>query len=152
MDQGKVHFLNPTYCCGAAGCIDAFSDLYVASGEKRWLVAARKMADVMIQGFCDVGGRRVHATYDDSEGAEKEHPYVATGFMHGNAGIGFALLRLALLDTEGFDALVLPLIIPSPGCEHPHDRSRHVHSRGRRGSRRSPNGWPKWRQARELCS
>ncbi|MHC4549888.1 MAG: lanthionine synthetase LanC family protein [Planctomycetota bacterium] len=104
---GKPFYYNPTYCCGAAGCIDAFSDLYQASGEARWLKAAQVLADDVIRSFRAMEGGRVYATYDEEDQAQKENPYVATGFMHGNAGIGHALLRLALLAAGEHERLVL---------------------------------------------
>lgn len=97
-DGGAPRYMNPTYCCGAAGCLDAFLDLYVVTGEKRWLEAAQAVAAEMVAGFGEVGGHKVHASYDAADRAAKKHPYAATGFMQGNAGIGHALLRLALLE------------------------------------------------------
>jgi lantibiotic modifying enzyme len=106
LDQGAPRYANPTYCCGAAGCLDAFLDLYGASGEKRWLNDARALADSIVKSLRGIEGSHVYATYDDSDQTTRKHPYVPTGFMHGNAGIGHALLRLALVIRGEEDRLV----------------------------------------------
>ena len=114
--SGEPFYYNPSYCCGAAGCIDAFCDLYRASGEKRWLEAAKTLADHVVLSLRDLEGRKGYATYDDEDRTEKKNPYVATGFMHGNAGIGHALLRLALLSAGEQDRLIL---LPDHPFAHP---------------------------------
>jgi lantibiotic modifying enzyme len=93
MDAGKLFYYNPTYCCGAAGCIDAFVYLHRASGRKKWLDDAKAVADDMMAEFTG-GNVRMHAEYDEADQKEKKHPYYTTGFMKGNAGIGHALLHL----------------------------------------------------------
>jgi hypothetical protein len=52
-------------------------------------------------------GARVYAIYDADDREKKERPYVRTGFMLGNAGIGQVLLRLALLIEGHEDRLIL---------------------------------------------
>jgi lantibiotic modifying enzyme len=96
IDSGSPSYYNPTYCCGAAGCLDTLSDLYRTSGKRRWFDRARALADSMVRSLVEVDGERVHAQYDESDRKIRKHPYVGTGFMHGNAGVGFALLRIAM--------------------------------------------------------
>jgi len=117
MDQGEPKFYNPTYCCGAAGCLETFCDLYQATREKRWVKDARTLADSMLGSMRKVDGVRLHTAYDESDESERKHPFVPTGFMHGNAGIGQALLRLALLTRGEESKLVLladhPFALPT---------------------------------------
>jgi lantibiotic modifying enzyme len=106
---GAPFYWNPTYCCGAAGCIDGLCDVYRATGDKRHLADARLLAAPVVAALRAMPGGRVHAGYDDGDDA-KEHPYVDTSFMSGNAGIGYALLRLSLLSAgPGGEAKLLPL-------------------------------------------
>ncbi|MHC4778957.1 MAG: lanthionine synthetase LanC family protein, partial [Planctomycetota bacterium] len=90
----KIFYYNPTYCCGAAGCIEAFVDLYRASGEEKWLAGAKVVADDVMKKFRAEVNLRLHAEYDTEDQKAKKYPYYATGFMLGNAGIGHALLHL----------------------------------------------------------
>jgi len=109
LSSGKPFYYNPTVCCGAAGCMDAFCDLYAATKEKRFLDDARLLADSVLRDLRDAPGGRAFATYDEADEETKLAPYYETGFMLGNAGIGYALLRLsALMDGEPEKALFLP--------------------------------------------
>jgi lantibiotic modifying enzyme len=107
--SGSPSYYNPTYCCGAAGCLDTLCDLYQTSGKRPWLKRARILADSMVRSLVEVNGQRVYAQYDESDRKSRKHPYVGTGFMHGNAGVGFALLRLAMhLEDEEKELIHLP--------------------------------------------
>ncbi|MHC4956290.1 MAG: lanthionine synthetase LanC family protein [Planctomycetota bacterium] len=106
LPAGKPRYYNPTYCCGATGCIDTLCDLYASSKEERWLKNARTLADSVVASLREVNGCRVYAQYDKSDQKEKKHPYVPTGFMLGNAGLGQALLRLAVVVKGGENKLV----------------------------------------------
>ncbi len=59
---------------------------------------------------------RAHAAYDTEDEAEKKYPYYETGFMQGNAGIAYALLRLSEEIAGRTDRLILlpdePFAIP----------------------------------------
>lgn len=98
---------NATWCCGEAGVLAALLDLHAATGEASWLVAAGRSVARILDELEDVDGHRVLALYDDEDAAHA-HPYVPTGFMQGNAGIGYALLRLAL-QREGREDVLLRL-------------------------------------------
>ena len=107
LPAGKPKYYNPTYCCGASGCMDTLCDLYSASKDKRWLRNARTLADSVVSSFREVKGLRVYVQYDASDQKERKHPYVPTGFMLGNAGLGHALLRLALVAKGEEEKLIL---------------------------------------------
>ncbi|MCU0723608.1 MAG: hypothetical protein MUC63_08335, partial [Planctomycetes bacterium] len=94
---GKPFYYNPTYCCGAAGCADALCNAFAATKEKRFLEDARALGDAMLRDLRDAPGGRAYAAYDEADEETKLAPYYETGFMLGNAGIGYALLRLAAL-------------------------------------------------------
>ncbi|MHC5038258.1 MAG: lanthionine synthetase LanC family protein [Planctomycetota bacterium] len=95
--SGKPFYYNLTYCCGAAGCLDAFCDLVQASKDARSLQDAKLLADDMIQSFQKIDGLGVYAEYDAEDQQAKKFPYVACGFMKGNAGVGFSLLKLSMV-------------------------------------------------------
>jgi lantibiotic modifying enzyme len=97
--SGKPFFYNPTYCCGAAGCMDALCNVHQASKDKRFLDDARTLADAVLKDLRDAPGGRATASYDEADEETKLAPYFETGFMLGNAGIGYALLRLAALSS-----------------------------------------------------
>jgi lantibiotic modifying enzyme len=117
LETGKPFYYNPTLCCGAAGLIDAFLDLWRASEQSRWLTAARAVADEVVSSLVEFAGGRVHATWAETDRTEKKSPYVPTGLMHGNAGIGHALLRLALVLEGKPERLILPPDHPFRGLE-----------------------------------
>ncbi len=106
MRSGKPFFHNPSYCCGAAGCMDAFLDLYAATGEARFLDDARLLGREILSGMIPAGKGSGHPVYDEADQAAKKHPYFETGFMTGNSGIGFALLKLWALASRS-DAKLL---------------------------------------------
>jgi len=112
LKSGKPFYYNPTYCCGAAGCLDAFLDLYIVTRDKQFVKDARIIADSIISSLRKKGENRVYASYDKEDETSKRFPYYGTGFMLGNAGIGYSLLRLhAALSGEEENLIYL--------CDHP---------------------------------
>jgi uncharacterized protein YyaL (SSP411 family) len=116
LSAGKPFYYNPTVCCGAAGCMDAFCDLYAATGEKRFLDDARLLAGAVLRDLRDAPGGRAYAAYDEADEETKLAPYFETGFMLGNAGMGWALLRLASLEAGGGEKV---LFLPDHPMAHP---------------------------------
>lgn len=116
LDAGAPSYANATYCCGAAGCLVAFLDLYRASRDARLLTPARALADSIVTGLRREAKFRAHAAYDTEDEAEKKYPYYETGFMQGNAGIAYVLLRLSEELAGRTDRLILlpdePFAIP----------------------------------------
>jgi lantibiotic modifying enzyme len=106
--SGKPLFANPTLCCGAAGCLDALCSVYQATKDERFLADARVVADAIVGDLRAEGKLRVYAQYDDADAKERKFPYYPTGLMVGNAGVGYAMLRLHAVASGKADALVLP--------------------------------------------
>lgn len=124
LGEGKPVFYNPSYCCGSAGCLDAMVSLYEASRDPRFLEDARRLADATIETMRIEGRRRLHAAYDDVDAEAKEHPYFETGFMLGNSGIGYALLRLSAVASGKADQLLPFPDQPSAHGERPEASGR----------------------------
>jgi lantibiotic modifying enzyme len=104
---GRPAFANPTLCCGAAGCLDAFCSVYEATKDKAFLEDARAVADSIIGELRQEGKTRLYAQYDDVDAQAKKHPYYPTGFMVGNSGVGYAFLRLSAVAAGQSEKLVL---------------------------------------------
>jgi lantibiotic modifying enzyme len=107
VDSGEPAFANPTFCCGAAGCIDAFCNIYEATKDKKYLDCAKAVADAVIKSLERIGKNRVYAMFDTEDMQNRKFPYFPTGFMLGNAGIGHSLLRLSALISGKPEKLVL---------------------------------------------
>jgi lantibiotic modifying enzyme len=82
---GAGDALNGSLCHGLAGLIDLFVDAWRFSGETCWLALAGEVGDLMQNDARRVGGWR----------SGVPGGWSAPGLMLGNAGIGWALLRLA---------------------------------------------------------
>jgi lantibiotic modifying enzyme len=106
LGEKKPFFYNPSYCCGSAGCLDAMVSLYEASKEPKFLEDARRLADATLETMRIEKKCRVSAAYDDVDQEAKKHPYYETGFMLGNSGIGYALLRLSAVSSGKADRLL----------------------------------------------
>ncbi|MDQ7778810.1 MAG: lanthionine synthetase LanC family protein [Planctomycetota bacterium] len=100
-------FANPSFCCGAAGYIDAFCNVYEATGDRKFLDDAKTVADAVIKSLRKEGKLRLYALYDTEDMTAKKYPYYPTGFMVGNAGIGFSLLRLSALISGKQNKIIL---------------------------------------------
>lgn len=114
---GKPLLANPSFCCGAAGCLDAFTNVYQATKDEKHLENARALAAAIIGELRKEGNLRVYAQYDETDAEAKKFPYYPTGFMLGNAGVGYALLRLSAVSSGKADKLVLlpdqPFAVPA---------------------------------------
>jgi hypothetical protein len=104
--EKQPFFYNPTYCCGAAGLIDAFVHLFRATRDRQWLSDAAKLAGAVTRSFRKDKEMPVYATYDKEDEKARNHPYVSTGFMLGNAGIGYALLCLHAAESGLWNRLI----------------------------------------------
>jgi type 2 lantibiotic biosynthesis protein LanM len=81
---------------GAAGCAACVMCLHEHSPSEETLAVLEKCGDRLVQQAQDVGGGKAWLTV-----LAPQHPL--TGFSHGNAGIAWALCRLAdLVGNEGF--------------------------------------------------
>ena len=107
VDAGKLAFANPTLCCGAAGCLDAFTSVYQATKDEVFLTHAQSMEAAIAAELRTEGKCRVYAMYDDEDAQAKKFPYYPTGFMVGNAGLGMAMLRLSAVASGTADKLIL---------------------------------------------
>lgn len=114
---GKPAFANPTFCCGAAGCLDAFTSLYQATKDAAFLDDAKAVAAAMLAELRTEGKVRFYAQYDEEDSSARKFPYTPTGFMVGNAGVGFAFLRLSAVANGKADKLILfpdhPFSVPA---------------------------------------
>jgi lantibiotic modifying enzyme len=93
----------PSFCCGVAGVLDFFCDLYRVTGKREFADFARRAGDYLIQtaapedaGKESDGVRWARGANSHGAGRE-EHP---VDLMQGAAGEGLALLRLATLDMK----------------------------------------------------
>ncbi len=83
---------NVSLCCGGAGVLDFYMDLYTHTRDEKWLKLAETMADDLVE----------RATNDENgmRWAQAEHRTkpedvrTQVGLMQGAAGVGRALLRI----------------------------------------------------------
>lgn len=101
----------PSFCCGVAGVLDFFCDLYRVTGKKEFADFARRAGDYLVQtaapeadGKADDGVRWARGV--NAHGAGKEEH--AVDLMQGAAGEGLALLRLATLEVANDPVRHLP--------------------------------------------
>ncbi len=88
---------NVSVCCGTAGILIAMLDLYLASGEERYLEHARACARVLRSWAVPDGAG---LSWPQAEHRVRpEFIQAQTGYMQGAAGIAAALLRLWLVET-----------------------------------------------------
>lgn len=97
---------NVGMCCGNAGVGDFFLDLYVLSGEERYLSFARRVIDDLVERATrdELGVRWLQAEHR----VRPEELVAQTGWMQGAAGIGAVLLHLRAIETGGARPAALP--------------------------------------------
>jgi Lanthionine synthetase C-like protein len=114
-DPGRpTRFYSPSLCCGAAGVIDAFVDLYHATGNSRYRDYARRTGEVLVGLSRQDGDGRKWTNYNRPD--ENGVIYHGVSLMLGAAGEGLALLRLATIDREEDPVAHLPdrVVIEGP--------------------------------------
>jgi lantibiotic modifying enzyme len=85
---------NLSFCCGVAGVVDFFCDLYRATGDPQHAEFARRAGGYLVANATrDADGVRWRA-------AGRAAPRFAVDLMQGAAGGGLALLRLLTLDAR----------------------------------------------------
>ena len=104
--ESRTRFYSPSLCCGAAGVIDIFVDLFRATGDPRYRDYARQVGDYLLRISKRDGDGRKWTNYDrpDEDGVI----YHGVSLMLGAAGEGLALLRLATIDRERDPIVHLP--------------------------------------------
>lgn len=105
-DSPSGYWNNLSICCGTAGILNYMLDLYLVTGEMRYLSHARSCAEIIITRAVREGEglkwpQAEHRTRPDFIQAQ-------TGFMQGAAGISSSLLRLYLVE-RGRPELILRL-------------------------------------------
>lgn len=90
--KGFTDWRNYGECCGIAGKVSFFVDLFHVSGSERWLSVAKRYANELIQLAVSDGDG---LSWPHAEHRVEPQDIVAqTGLMQGASGIGLALLRL----------------------------------------------------------
>jgi uncharacterized protein len=84
-----------------AALVDAFTRLAEASGQARWIDAAREVADVMLDHFWDVDHGGIFTTADDAEQlVTRQKDILDNATPSANSTAAIALSRLAALTGE----------------------------------------------------
>lgn len=102
----EPQFWNTNLCCGEASVGEFFLDLYLATGRQEYLAFARRLAEHLVaQGYDDRGGRAwTNYPYPDNN----NRIWFETGLKSGTAGVGWFLVRLAIVGTTLDDEPMLP--------------------------------------------
>ncbi len=104
-DSG-TRFYSPSLCCGAAGVLDLFVDLYRLRGQEQDREYARQVG-AYLERLAKRDGEAVRWTnYDRPD--EKGLIYHGVCLMIGTSGEALALLRLAAIDLEEDPVVHLP--------------------------------------------
>jgi uncharacterized protein YyaL (SSP411 family) len=118
--QAKV----PAYLEDHAFLLEALIGLYQATGEPRWFLEARALADVMIEHFSDPEQGGFFTTASDHEAlAARRKDLEDSPIPSGNSAAAFGLLRLARLTGEASyerHALGVLRLLFALGVRHPH--------------------------------
>jgi lantibiotic modifying enzyme len=106
MKQTPGFWNNAGQCCGSAGVIEYFLDLYSITYENEYLIFAKRMvSDLLARAEIDENGMR----WIQAEHRVRPDLLVAqTGYMQGAAGIGMCLLRLSAQETRQKVYIKLP--------------------------------------------
>ncbi|MCE9637570.1 MAG: hypothetical protein K8T90_17865 [Planctomycetes bacterium] len=116
-----TRYYSPSLCCGAAGVVDFFVDMYRARRDPAHREYARAAAANLIDLSKDDGNGRKWTNYDHPD--EKGIVYHGVSLMLGASGEGLALLRLAAVDRDVDPVVSLPdraapsataVVTPSP--------------------------------------
>jgi hypothetical protein len=115
-----TRYYSPSLCCGAAGVIDFFVDLYRAGRDPAHREYARVAGSNLIDLSKDDGNGRKWTNYDHPD--EKGIVYHGVSLLLGASGEGLALLRLAAVDRDVDPVVALPdralpttaVVTPSP--------------------------------------
>lgn len=87
----------PSFCCGVAGVVDSFCDLYRATGDQQFAAFARRAGEYLLAGAKPVGDGLRWPQGATHQGSNDSFP---TDLMLGTPGEALALLRLATLDQK----------------------------------------------------
>lgn len=105
-EGSRTRFYSPSLCCGAAGVLDHFVDLYRATGEARYRDYARSVGACLLRLSKTERDARKWTNYDRPD--EKGLVYHGLSLMLGASGAGLAFLRLAALEADVDPVLTLP--------------------------------------------
>lgn len=94
-------------CCGTAGILDFFLSLWLATGDAEHLAYARRVADALVGSASDVDGKGAR-WYQAWTRVKPGEVTAETGYMIGAAGVGAALLHLALAEQGRYEAVLFP--------------------------------------------
>jgi lantibiotic modifying enzyme len=94
-------------CCGTAGILDFFLSLWLATGKAEHLAYARRVADSLVGRATDVDGKGAR-WYQAWTRVKPGEVAAETGYMIGAAGVGAALLHLALAEEGRYEAVLFP--------------------------------------------
>lgn len=96
----------PTFCCGVAGALDYFCDLYRATGNDEYLSFARRAGAHLLATADEADGGLSWASGQNAHGVGAARHGV--DLMLGAAGEGLALLRLATIGQSPDPVYALP--------------------------------------------
>jgi len=88
----------PAFCCGVAGVLDFFCDLYRATGKQEYADFARRAGDYLVRtAEADGNGAKWKRGTTTHDARSDQH---GVDLMLGASGEALALLRLATLDSQ----------------------------------------------------
>ncbi len=87
---------NLSVCCGTAGILNFLLDLYLVTGDRRYLDGAKECGDILISRAVSVGDDMVKWPVAEHR-TRPEFIKSQTGYMQGAAGISTSLIRLYLV-------------------------------------------------------
>lgn len=101
-------FWNVSVCCGHAGIIDFFADLYKLTGEKQYWEFAVKLAEDLLDKAAE--GSPGFKWIQAENRTRPNEVYAQTGYSQGASGIGLTLLKLFAFSKEKipFSVFVMP--------------------------------------------
>lgn len=94
-------------CCGTAGIIDFFVSLWHMTRNPDYLAFAKRVADQTLSRATDFDGRGLR-WYQAWTRVKPGEVTAETGYMIGAAGVGSALLHLALAEQGRAEAILFP--------------------------------------------
>jgi lantibiotic modifying enzyme len=94
-------------CCGTAGIVDFFVSLWLATGKAEHLAFAERVGAALASRGTDVDGKGLR-WYQAWTRVKPGEVTAETGYMIGAAGVGAALLHLALAGQGRYQAILFP--------------------------------------------
>lgn len=90
--EGFEDWTNFGFCCGLAGKLSFFLDLFAVSGSQNWLIVAKSLGDELVRSAVSSDGEMC---WPHAEHRVKPSEIAAqSGLMQGASGIGLTLLQL----------------------------------------------------------